>query len=231
MQHVQGTICSNIINGRLVYFFVKTPNDVIQAQHFAGQFYEQEELSIIARYFESGGVFADIGANVGNHCVYVGCFLKPARILLVEPNPAALPSLRLNVQLNNLSALVDDTRLGIGLSNQFGFADAFTPAPTNLGQTIMRVGQDDGTIPILPGDIVFESKHIDFLKIDVEGMEVDVLAGLGRTIARCRPKIFVEVDEKNVVAFEQWCEHNSYSVAERFRRYNWNENYMLVPQG
>lgn len=229
MQHIQGTVCSNTINGRLVHFFVKTPNDVIQAHHFAGQFYEPEELSIISQYFESGSVFADIGANVGNHSVYTGCFLNPSRIIIIEPNPAAIPYLKLNMQLNNLSAVVDDTKLGIGLSDQFGFAEPFTPYASNLGETIMQVGQENGTIPIFSGDIVFNGTHVDFLKIDVEAMEINVLMGLARLIARCRPKIFVEVDVNNFAAFEQWREDNGYAVATRFKRYQTNENYMLTP--
>lgn len=229
MEYIQGTVCSNIINGRLVNFFVRSPNDVIQAHHFSGQFYELEELAIISHYFESGSVFADIGANVGNHSVYVGCFLNPARIIPIEANPVAIPYLKMNIQLNNLSALVDDTKLGLGLSDHFGFAEAFTPVASNLGQTIMQVGQENGTIPILLGDIVFEGKHVDFLKIDVESMEINVLKGLSKLIDRCRPKIFIEVDNINISAFEQWYQDNGYSVATRFQRYDSNENYMLTP--
>lgn len=230
MQHIEGVACSNMIDGRLVSFFVGNKGDLIQRHHLHGQFYEQEELGIIARHFTPGSVFADIGANVGNHSVYVGLFLEPAMIVPFEPNPAVVPVLRINLLLNNLSQIVDDAQIGIGLSDDIGDADPFTPDMTNLGLTKMQMGGGAGTIPLMPGDWVFEGRTVDFIKVDVEGMEMRVLAGLAATIARCRPNLFVEVDDANAAAFAGWLDHNGYCQAERFRRYVGNENYMVVPR-
>ena len=67
------------------------------------------------------------------------------------------------------------------------------------------------------------------MKIDVEGMELAVLEGLKETIATQRPKIFIEIDDKNVEAFAAWRRAAGYRVLERFRRYQWNENFLITP--
>jgi len=57
--------------GRDIRFFVVDPEDTIQAVHLSGDFYEREELEIIEQFWRPDGVFVDIGANVGNHTIFV----------------------------------------------------------------------------------------------------------------------------------------------------------------
>lgn len=230
MQHTEGVVCSNIISGKPIHFFVGNRNDTIQRHHMFGEFYEQEELGIIARHFAPGSVFVDVGANVGNHSLFVGLFLDPAAIVPIEPNPAAIPLLRLNLLMNNLSAIVEEAMIGIGLSDSLENAVPFTASTNNIGGTKMQVTDTPGSIALFPGDFLFAEKSVDFVKIDVEGMEMRVLAGLAATISRCRPNLFVEVDDGNVPAFEMWLTENDYRLVERFRRYVGNENYMVTPR-
>ena len=100
MTQVEGTVCSFTVNGQEVFFFVIDKHHVIQCHHVVGQFYEPEELAIIAEYFPHGGVFLDVGANLGNHAIYVARYLHPVQVILVEPDPAAIPILRINVAPN-----------------------------------------------------------------------------------------------------------------------------------
>ena len=53
--------------GQRMRFAIHDPDDLIQAVHAAGRFYEMEELELIRGVFPRGGTFLDIGANVGNH--------------------------------------------------------------------------------------------------------------------------------------------------------------------
>ena len=137
------TVVSRRLNGVEVFFAVADPEDLIQRRHMRGQFYEPEELAIIAAHFRPGGVFLDVGANVGNHSVYVGAYLRPARIIVVEPNPPAIALLRINVRLNQLGGVVDERLLGCGFADRAMRGEAVAP-PGNLGAARLRerVGED-----------------------------------------------------------------------------------------
>ena len=236
---IDGTIVSARIRGQNVLFFVADETDLIQKEHFHGKFYESEELKIISEFFPSDGIFVDIGANVGNHTVFVAQFLSPLKIIVIEPNPATFEILKANIALNRLDSRVDVSYLGIGLSNTSARAVAITPAG-NLGGTRLHLSEEQSGLRVVPGDALLFGHRIDFLKIDVEGMEIDVLEGLKMTIAEQRPRIFIEVDNCNVGKFFEWTTiNNYYIVASNSGRTFWSasptstpgyENFMLIPE-
>jgi len=209
--------------GQTVRFFVSDIADVIQNQHLNGYFYEQPELDIIAAHFPTGGVYVDVGANVGNHAVYIGKFCSPSEMVAVEPNPAALRLLTLNLTLNGLAAMV----VAMGLSDAPGRAEARWPNH-NLGGARM-MATEAGRIRLTTGDEMLAGRRVDFLKIDVESAELAALAGLEATITAWRPRIFIEVDNANLEAMQAWVERHGYGVAHTHRRYAENVNLLLLP--
>lgn len=218
-----------MVRDRPVVFAVRNVQDVIQAHHLKGQFYETEELAIISRHFPAGGTFVDIGANVGNHALFVGLFLSPARIVAIEPNSLAYENLMANVVLNGLEPIFNLDWLGYGVGAEAADGFGVTHWAHNLGGARL-IAREGGTISLRPGDEMLDGITPDVIKIDVEGMELAVLTSLAATIARARPAIFVEVDEENTQAVADWIAANGYAVAERFRRYRTNENLLLLPQ-
>ncbi len=215
------------VHGERVYFTVANPEDVIQAHHMAGAFYEPEELAIIARHFPIGGAFLDIGANVGNHTLYAAKFLHARRVVCIEPNPEAIALLRANVALNGVEGAVDLTHLGLGLSDHSGAGAGMRVPPRNLGGARMVEGRGD--LRLERADALLAGERFDLIKIDVEGMELQVLAGLEGLLAQHRPKIFVEVDNANAEGFAAWTAGAGYGVIESFRRYRANTNHLIGP--
>jgi len=227
ISHQAGIVVRAFLRGKEIYFFVSNIWDAIQNHHLNGLFYETEELQIIARYFKKGGVFLDIGSNVGNHAIYVEKFLEPGSIILIEPNPEAINILALNLTLNQLSR-IDTQYIGIGLSDREETVAIEVPV-NNLGGARLRPQQGAG-IRVVPGDSLFRGRSIDFMKIDVEGLELQVLRGLENTLAANRPRIFIEVENDNAAAFGDWAGQHRYRIVERFRRWPPNENFMIVPE-
>ncbi|MGZ8892691.1 MAG: FkbM family methyltransferase [Halobacteriota archaeon] len=125
----------------------------------------------------------------------------PLKVIVIEPNPTAFEILKANIALNHLS-VVDASCLGIGLSNTSARAVAMTQVG-NLGGTHLRFSEEPSGLRVVPGDALLFGHRIDFLKIDAEGMEIEVLEGLKRTIAKQRPRIFIE--DRGNGSSHGWC--------------------------
>jgi FkbM family methyltransferase len=226
-----GQVVRSVILGQPIQFFISNPRDAIQKHHARGTFYETEELEIIRQWCPPGAVFCDIGANIGNHALYALKFLHPAKVVLFEPNPEVIRILLTNLGLNGVLDRCDISNLGIGLSDVPAENRAISAPRRNLGGgRIVESDQAEGGIPLRRGDDILHDIAPTFLKIDVEGMEMAVLAGLADTITRHRPTIFVEVDQVNRAAFLDWVTAQDYAVKARFRRYRANENFLIVPR-
>ena len=61
---------------------------------------------------------------------------------------------------------------------------------------------------------LFHDKNIDLIKIDVEGMETEVLIGLQETIDANKPLIFIEIRHINREWFNDWMVENGYIVVK-----------------
>lgn len=223
-----GQVVRSVIGGKPVFFTLTNTKDVIQKEHLAGRFYEPEELEIIKKHCPKNAVFADIGANIGNHSLFALKVLGVKKLIPFEPNPVAIAVLTSNLGLNGELARCDLSHLGFGLSDkaQDGLAIEVDKPNKNLGGGRLVEG---GDLQVIPGDQALAKEAVDFIKIDVEGMEMQVLGGLAETVARCRPVFFIEVDEANRAAFLAWVEDNRYEVAATFRRYPVNENFLIKP--
>lgn len=208
-------------------FCLNMARDPIQNALRAGNFFEAEELEAISRHVRSGAQVIDIGANIGNHAIWFAHAARAARVVVVEPNPLALAPLVANVLINRLDKVIDMGALGVGLSDRSEGGYGMKRHDRNLGATRMFAGKGD--LQVHRGDDLFEDETPDFIKIDVEGMEMKVLSGLEKTIGTHRPVLLVEVDEENAQAFEAWRGARGYDVVETIRHSRRNCNHLLAP--
>ena len=226
-QQPTATIIESMICQKRIRFFITNKYDAIMKHHYDGEFYEIEELEIIKRNIVGTGVFVDIGANIGNHAIYIAKYTSIPRIILFEPNPEAISILRENLALNACGN-VEDRFLGIALAKQDGQMKGVTEDRNNLGHTYFL---DDaaGTVSARKGDLLLLDEPVEFIKLDVEGMEVDILSGLEQTIRRWRPTIFIEVWDRELLPFLEWCARECYRLTERFQRYPEIQNFLAKP--
>lgn len=222
------TIVKNHIDGQVIYFTIEHTNDVVQRQHQRGLFYEGEEIACMADHVPDGAAVMDIGCNVGNHALWFAKYRNASKIYLFEPNPAVLPVLRSNIVLNKLGDVVVEDHLGVGLSDKAAGGFELKYSPKNLGGA--RMVPDGGDLEVRPGDDLIGEAHIDFMKIDVARMELEVLSGLSKTIARCRPNIFVEVDSLHSDRFKTWLADNGYKSVQTFQPTKRTTSHMCVPR-
>lgn len=177
------------------------------------RFYEQEMLDFLAALVPAGGMVADVGANIGNHAVWfagvMGC-----RVRAFEPIPLLSTILARNVAQNQLDALVRVEPYGVG--SRPSWAHVASWDRTNAGASSLELRRDKGDIRVVALDDLTWDQPVDLLKIDVEGMESEVLAGALGLIRRHRPILAVEArtaaDEESL---REWLDGAGYRVLAR----------------
>lgn len=215
------------INDRPVTFCVDLERDPIQRHHRRGKFYETPELDQLRALVAPGATYFDVGANTGNHALFFAFELGASRVIPIEPNPLVYRLLISNVVTNGLRDVIDLNFLGVGLSATRTGGFAMEQRARNIGAARMLPAAGD--IDTHPGDTLLAGTPPDVIKIDVEGMEMDVLGGFEQTIRRHRPLIYIEVDTGNDDAFQTWVADHDYSIAVTHQRYEANRNFILTP--
>lgn len=156
--------------------------------------------------FGDGVVAIDAGANLGVHTIeWARAMTGWGRVKAVEAQERIFYALAGNVAINNClnaSAIhaalgAEESTLDIPVPNylkpgSFGSLELKRRERTEfIGQDIDYSPENCLTVRLLPLDIL-EQGRVDFIKIDVEGMELEVLEGARQIIERCRPAMMIE---------------------------------------
>lgn len=179
-------------------FGVDNHRDHIQRHWLQGAFYEAGRNGLLA-YLHGDptlphGTALDIGAHQGNHAVFLAKL--GFRVLALEPWPRNMRRLRANIELNRLTKQVWAVPMAAGSTPGAGH---MTPGPAdNSGMARLTA---EGPVDVRIGavdDLSFPGPAT-LIKIDVEGMELDVLEGARGLIERHHPVIAVETDHPDRV--------------------------------
>jgi FkbM family methyltransferase len=213
---------------REIVFSLDDPLDVVQRRLARGIYYEMDQLQAHKELIFTGSTVLDVGANVGNHTVYYS-MTRAGRVYPFEPNPRPRELLARTVQTNGLDN-VDLSYLALGLGASPTELFVGTSPRHNLGMTKLTT-EGQMAVEVRPLDHLDFEGPISLLKIDTEGMEMEVLAGAQHLIDTHRPGIAVEVDRQNYDDFWVWLEHNRYQVIRLIRPNKGNENFICIPTG
>lgn len=216
-------VCQFNCDGESFRFRISNPFDLIQRNFLKGRFFELPELQFVREKVKKGAVVVDVGANVGNHTVFLSRFLAPRRIVVLEPNADLFDTLRFNLEVNSVSNL-DTSFLGLAVGAQSRTYDICIKDLNNIGAGRLAESAS-GTVRSRPLDEILHD-DVDLIKIDVEGMELEVLEGARRTISRSRPYLMLEAFNAHVDDVIQWCSENEYRVVRRFEYVN-SVNFFL----
>jgi FkbM family methyltransferase len=168
------------------------------ALYFGGLVYEAATTEYLNRHLVPGAVFVDVGANHGYFSILAAARVGArGRVVAFEPNPAVFSQLAEHVRLNLFESRVtlvptalSDARsdaapffVSQALTNS-GFS-SLTPPATALGSGVLSEAH---TIPVQVDtfDHWFAASpidRIDLVKIDVEGAEARVVAGMRAVLA------------------------------------------------
>lgn len=162
---------------------------------------------IMTSAYSNQGVFLDIGANTGQHSLFMSRYAK--EIHAFEPWEPVIKRFRRMVENNHIKNIVIHP---FGLGDENSKKPFFKPPDNNLGTGSFVEGfkQDnslEGELEIRTGDDALEKAGVTsvaLIKIDIEGYEKPALKGLRRTLQAHRPIVEFElsVDPKNPVSIK-----------------------------
>lgn len=160
----------------------------------------------VLSFVNTGDTILDIGGNIGQTALMMAKKAgKTGRIVSFEPYPSTIKRFERNLSINEA---IDNVRLvKFGLGSEETVVRMYQDCPTNSGANRVLgndsqsdVGIEKITVKVLDDFLPSEEnlERIDFVKIDVEGYEMNVLKGAKKTLLKYKPKLFIEIDDANL---------------------------------
>jgi len=220
----------HIVNyrGQKYHFMIDNPSDVIQRDHNRGRFYELEELEYLKSVIPPKSIVIDIGANIGNHSIYFGLVCRAEMVIPFEVNEEAIRLFNRNIERNN-AGNIDLSFLGLALGKADGFVSKRPlKQVNNLGATSFVTSSVETEYRVKRLDDLLINIKPNFIKIDVEGMEFDVLSGAMETIINNRPILFIEVRESDTDRYFELMKSINYRTERTSQRYRGVYNFLSM---
>jgi FkbM family methyltransferase len=178
------------------------PDDLITNQLVRFGAHTRNEIAMLLRFVDQGDCVFDIGAHIGTFAVPLAAAVGPeGRLVAVEALTSHYDKLVQNLGARGLLKRCHPVRAAVG------------PAEAALNSQIVQ-GNSGGTylIPAMGAEADIpparsldgihaefgEGRRIDVLKIDVEGMELDVLRTATEILVRDRPILYMEISEQQL---------------------------------
>jgi FkbM family methyltransferase len=163
---------------------------------YTTQFIEEKKLCDWIDTFQKKDIFLDIGSNVGMFSIYAAS--KDILTYAVEPHPSNLEYLYWNIYLNNLNKKVLVFPNALGNQEKVGKFSCRDLTPGVAQNQILSVKQHSKInflCPIISFDKIIEIyklKKPNKVKIDVDGVEFQILKGMSKTLNRV-DEIYIEM--------------------------------------
>jgi FkbM family methyltransferase len=204
---------------------------------YLNKFDELKFLLFFKNYFGNKNVnIIDCGSNIGSYSIFFSIFLNCNKIYSIEAIPSIFNILNKNIKNNNCKNI---QTFNIGIGSKKGEIKLISKIPNNKGafwfwysdskddeialQTPFNMGYKEHETCINSNvkincdtldNIVKCNDRIDFIKIDVEGMEIELLSGAKNIINKNKPLLYIEGSANTIEDIKIWSEKNKYNRVE-----------------
>ncbi len=157
----------------------------------------------LRRTLGPGGVFVDVGCNLGYTALLAARIVGPAgRVIALDAQRECADATRCNARLNGLSQ-VEVLHCAVAADSSSEQEVIITQDPlwtrlASVGEHPLEVRRE--RVPAASVDDLVDRlglARVDVVKIDVEGAELDVIAGMQRVLAGRRPIVIAEMHDRN----------------------------------
>ncbi len=185
-----------------------------------------ELLGFRRRHYGDGVVAIDCGANIGVHTIeWANTMTGWGSVLAIEAQERIYYALAGNIAINNCFNAV---AVHGAVSSESGVLQIPNPnyfVPSSFGSLELRqrngnefIGQPidyENTVNVRKLMLdEYNLPRVDFIKLDIEGMELEALQGASRTIDASRPIMLIEKIKADAGQLRRWLEARGYEVIE-----------------
>jgi FkbM family methyltransferase len=188
-----------------VSLYVIKSDPVVGRELLASRAYEPHVTDRLRQFLVPGGVFVDIGANIGYYTLLAARRLgREGRVIAFEPNPVSLKVLLLNTAPEG-----DTIRVyPFAVSDREGFLSLMRivsiASSKHVAEDELRYPSDVGpTYAVRLDDVLRDEPRIDVLKCDIDGHDYRAIQGGLATLARTRPVVFAEFNPGTLRSFSE----------------------------
>lgn len=177
-------------------YIVYNKNDIYGGQGIERYGEDAEiEAHMLRQLCGPGAVVVEVGANIGTRTMVLAKRVAPTGFVYAyEPQRIVFQTLCANLALNSI-VNVDARCAAVGAERGWVHVPNVDYSQRgNFGGIAMSAGSGPGRVPLVRLDEELQLGQLKLLKIDVEGMELDVLRGAEGLIRRFQPAMYVEND-------------------------------------
>lgn len=160
--------------------------------------YERQVKSFIRKHLHQYDTFLDVGACIGDYSIWLG--KQGYKCLTFEPVPANFKALQKNIGLNQLEGQVHSYQIGLGSQKETVDFEirSHNKGASRMVREVEEIESDKthdlGKIqPLdeLKTELPLNKKDKVLMKLDVEGMEAEVIKGASQFIKDCNALILI----------------------------------------
>ncbi len=199
------------------------PSEHIQQQLFWHGYYEKPAILSWEALIRPGDIVFDIGANTGYYSLVASRVAK--KVYAFEPASGMRQQLEKNIALNKITTISVEP---FALSQSTGRVKLYISSSENTGMSSLQPpenfsGQKETVNTISLDDWIIDHGPVipSLIKIDAEGVEANILAGMRALLDQHRPIIFIEIRAELLSKFGhtpssvyQFLESRNYSAFE-----------------
>lgn len=163
--------------------------------------YEEEVKAEVLEHLPMGGVFFDIGANIGLISLFISKFRKDASIYAFEPSDVTSTALENTIKKNKISK-IQLIKKGVSDKSQDNI-DFFIDSKSSGGNSLLRsaishdVNKSESISLVSLDDFVMSEKVIpSVIKVDVQDAERFVVEGARDLIRKYQPTFIIETNNE-----------------------------------
>ncbi len=177
----------------------------------------------IRKYFKKfkGGVFIDVGANIGKYTVMISNQINSrGKIISIEPHPGNFQLLKKNIEINDCKNVIP---LNLACWDKKDLIKLFSHENHPLLASAIKQSTKYIEVDAEPLDDILDKlniKNVDFIKLDVEGAEEKVLNGMKKILKAGKTKIIFEAwNDEYLLACKKILETYNYKVRHLDKMY------------